>query len=133
MMVAWFVSGNSPLVPAQKEYPQVEMECSGIVVSGSVSSVLAFSVCSWSRSMTHGRVCVRGSVIFSQSKSFPTPLITVGSCPIEGFVIQCVGVGIKGLCGIVSWIDVAWMACASPCNKWGSSDVCGRIACRYLK
>ena len=107
MMVASFVSGNSPLVPAQKEYPQVEIVCSGIVVSGSVSNSLAFSVCSWSMSMTHGRVCVSGSVTFTQSKSFPTPLITVGSCPIEGFVMQCVGVGMKGLCGIVSWIDVA--------------------------
>ena len=103
-MVDLFVSGNNPLVPAQNEYPQVEMECSGIVVNGAVSSVLASSVCSWSRSIIHGRVCGRGSVIFSQSKSFPTPFITVGSCPMEGSVMQCVGVGIKGLCGIVSWI-----------------------------
>ena len=107
VMVDLFVSGNNPLVPAQNEYPQVEMECSGIVVNEAVSSNLASSVCSWSKSIIHGRVCVRGPVIFPQSKSFPTPFITVGSCPRGGSVMQCVGVGIKGLCGIVSCIDVA--------------------------
>jgi hypothetical protein len=64
IIVELFVSGNRPLVLAQNEYPQVKIECVGIFVNGGVSISLASSVCSWSRSIIHGRLCGRLCVLY---------------------------------------------------------------------
>ena len=97
------VSGKSPVRPSQKERLHSVMLSLGIVVRGDreVSSS-NFPVCESSNSITHGLVSVRLSFSCYQSKSLPTPLNTRGSCPTGLSETDRVGVGINGLCGMLS-------------------------------
>ena len=105
------VSGNSPVLPSQKERFHRAMVSGGIVVSFGPGQCVSTSL-SWvsSAMITHDLVFDRWAVIALQSTSFPLTLITVGRSPCEGVVIGNVVMGMNGLCGIVSWMVVACMA-----------------------
>lgn len=102
------VAGKSPLLPSQKDRFQREMLSGGMVVRagpGICSAMLRSCVSSAIR--THGLLSVRCSEIARQSTSLPLALMTVGRSPWGVVVMGSVVVGMKGLCGIVSWIVVA--------------------------
>ena len=99
-MLELMVSGNSPALPSQKEWPHRAMESAGMVRKGFVG------MCSWTRSvwessmsMTHGLSWSRCSVNEDQSRSLSQALRTVGKPPVDGVIMSSVGVGIKGLWG----------------------------------
>ena len=79
------VSGNSPLLPSQKERFQRAMLSGGIVVRTG-PDLCSSTEESWvsSAMRTHGRVSVRCAVIASQSTSLPLAFMTVGRSPSEG-------------------------------------------------
>jgi hypothetical protein len=93
-----------------------------VVSAGGLLCSLKVSVCVSSSRSTHGRVCVSFCASWDQSTSLPTPLNTSGSSPDGVVVANRVGVGMKGLCGMLSWIVVAWIACAIPWRRCGSMD-----------
>jgi hypothetical protein len=61
---------------------------------------------------THGLVSVSCAVVALQSTSLPLALMTMGRSAWKEVVMGSVVVGMKGLCGMVSWIVVAWIAWA---------------------
>jgi hypothetical protein len=94
-----------------------------VVSAGVLLSSWKVSVCASSSRSTHGRVCVSCCATWDQSTSLPTPLNTSGSSSDGVVVASRVGVGMKGLCGMLSCIVVACITCAIPWRRNGSMDV----------
>ena len=97
-MLELMVSGNSPALPSQKEWPHRAIVSAGIVRKGFVGMCSwARSVCESPMSMTHGLSWSRCSVNEAQSRTLSQALSTVGRPPVDGVMMSSVGVGMKGL------------------------------------